>query len=201
MSDNRPFAESCEQNKNPILDVLREQLTTPQRVLELSSGTGQHAVYFAKELPHLIWQPSDLPENLAGIQAWLDHAGSDNILPPVEIDVGEKEWNIEPVECAFSSNAVHIMSWNHVIALFSGLVSYTLPGALLIMYGPFNYNNEYTSQSNWEFDQYLRQRDPLSGIRDFEDIEELAKAAGFSLLKDYEMPANNRTLVWKKRAN
>ena len=173
MIHDRPFSDACEQNKLPILEVLREQLTEPQSVLELSSGTGQHAVFFARELPHLNWQPTDLAENLAGIQSWIDYAAQPNVLPPLQLDVGQKEWNIASADCVFSANAVHIMSWNHVIAMFSGLTKIANTNARLIIYGPFNYANEYTSDSNRQFDFFLRQRDPTSGIRNFEDVDEL----------------------------
>ena len=200
MNANRPYAEACEQNKRPILAVLQEQLGDAKMVLEIGSGTGQHAVFFAEHMPHLVWQPSDRAENLPGIRMWIEHTQLTSVRPPIELDVGDQEWGIDCAENIFSSNAIHIMSWNHVIALFGGVKKIALPGAKLIMYGPFNYANEYTSDSNRQFDAMLRQRDPLSGIRNFEDVDELAQAAGFHLLKDYAMPANNRTLVWQKPA-
>ena len=198
MIDRLPYAEACEQNKDPILQVLREQFTEPLTVLEIGSGTGQHAVYFTEQMPHLRWQPTDRAEYLAGISSWIEHAQSSSVLPPIELDVSEKEWQIKTASGIFCSNAIHIMSWNHVIALFGGVKLIAEKGAKLVMYGPFNYGNEYTSESNRQFDTMLRSRDPLSGIRNFEDVDELANAAGFSLLKDYAMPANNRTIVWQK---
>ena len=198
MTANRPFAQACEQNKQPILAVLQEQLADASSVLEIGSGTGQHAVFFAEQMPHLSWQPSDRADNLPGIRAWIEHAQLMTVEPPIELDVGDAQWGIDTAENIFSANAIHIMSWNHVIALFGGVKKIALPGAKLIMYGPFNYASEFTSESNRQFDAMLRQRDPLSGIRNFEEVDELAQAAGFSLLRDYDMPANNRTLVWQK---
>lgn len=198
MNWQRPYSEACEQNKHAILEVLQEQLSGTQSVLEIGSGSGQHAVFFTQQMPRISWQPTDLAENLAGIRAWIDYAECKNVLPPIELDVGSDEWNVGSVETVFSANAIHIMSWHHVIRLFAGVGKIALPGARLIMYGPFNYNNEFTSESNRRFDAMLRNGDPLSGIRNFEDVDKLAVAAGFELIRDYPMPANNRTLVWQK---
>ncbi len=199
MNLSRPFSEACEQNKFPILEVLKEQLTGSPTVLEIGSGTGQHAVFFAQQMAHLTWQPTDLAKNLPGIRAWIEYAHCKNVLPPIELDVGSAQWSAGSVEYIFSANAMHIMSWDQVIALFGGVGKIALPGAKLLVYGPFNYNNEYTSESNRRFDALLRNRDPLSGIRNFEDVDELATAAQFTLIRDYAMPANNRTLVWQKQ--
>ncbi len=201
MNQNRPFSEACEQNKLPILKVLKEQLNGSKTVLEIGSGTGQHGIFFTQHMAHLTWQPTELAENLPGIRAWIEFAQSKNVLPPIELDVGNVQWNLGPVECIFSANTIHIMSWNHVIALFGGAGKTALPGARLIVYGPFNYGNQYTSESNRQFDAMLRNRDPLSGIRNFEDIDELATAAKFTLIRDYAMPENNRLLVWQKQSS
>ena len=150
-------------------------------------------------MARLTWQPTDLAENLPGISAWINYANCINLLPPIELDVARANWNVDSVECIFSANAMHIMSWYHVIALFGGVGKIALPNARLIVYGPFNYNDEYTSESNQRFDAMLRSRDPLSGIRNFEDVDKLAAAAQFKLIRDYAMPANNRTLVWQKQ--
>lgn len=198
VNHDRPFSQACEQNQHIILAVLKDYLVEPQWVFEIGSGTGQHAVFFARELPFLHWQPSDLSENLPGISAWIEYSGLDNISHPITLDVASTNWPEISAGCFFSANSLHIMSWNHVIAFFGGLARVAEPNAHLIVYGPFNYNNEFTSESNREFDAYLRSRDPLSGVRNFDDIDELANAAGFTLLEDRAMPANNRTLVWKK---
>ena len=193
-----PFAAACEENKAPILAVLAQELNDASSVLEIGSGTGQHAVYFARELPHLSWQPTDVAEHLSGIRGWIEHTGVTNVRPPLALDVGDPTWPVESAEHIYSSNAVHIMSWIHVIALFGGLMGVAQAGAKLILYGPFNYGGEFTSDSNRQFDAMLRQRDPASGIRNFEDLDELANAAGFVFLRDHAMPANNRILVWQK---
>ena len=198
MTTPLPFAKSCEQNKKPILAVLKEQLSEPTTVLEIGSGTGQHAVYFAQTMPHLRWQPSDRPENLPAIQAWIEHQGGENVLSPIALDVGLEQWPSESYDVIFSANAVHIMSWRHVISMFRGLASVAADDAKIILYGPFNYDNQYTSASNRTFDAYLKRQDMLSGIRNFEDLDVLAAEAGFSLLRDYPMPANNRVLVWSR---
>ena len=194
----KPFAESCEENKQVILDVLVELFEQPGKVLEIGSGTGQHAVFFADELSHLQWQPTDREENLQGIQCWLDESGADNILPLKCLDVSHPDWMIEPVDYVFSANTVHIMSWGHVEYLFDGLATVMKRDAVFALYGPFNYNGSYTSESNARFDQWLKQRDPLSGIRDVADLDQLAERAGLQRVDDIEMPANNRVLVWEK---
>lgn len=197
----KPFAESCEQNKDPILEVLSIEFADRARVLEIGSGTGQHAVYFAKHLPHLTWQTSDMAANHPGINAWREEAGLDNVLPPIELDVLHPgHWPRRRYDAVFSANAVHIMSWEAVEAMFEGLGRVMDQGAKLVLYGPFNYGGEYTSDSNARFDLWLRQRDPQSGIRDVEDLDRLATAQGMVLKQDYAMPANNHILVWVKES-
>jgi len=194
----KPYAESCEQNRDPILAVLREVFADRKRVLEIASGTGQHAVYFSNALPHLVWQTSELPENHAGIQAWLDEARLPNVHPPLALDINAVEWAIEPVDAIFNANTVHIVSWPAVERLFAHIGRVLDSGGLLCLYGPFNYNGSFTSESNARFDSWLKARDPLSGVRDFEALHQLAEAQGMSLLHDFSMPANNRTLVWRR---
>ena len=194
----KPYAESCEQNKLPILDVLRDAFADASRVLEIASGTGQHAVFFGHALPHLTWHTSELLQNHAGIRMWLDEAGLPNVLPPVEIDVNENEWAVSPVDAVFNANTVHIVSWPEVERMFEGIGRVLESGGVLCLYGPFNYGGNYTSDSNARFDAWLKQRDPKSGIRDFEAVNQLAELAGMRLLKDVPMPANNRTLVWRR---
>ncbi|MBD3670616.1 MAG: DUF938 domain-containing protein [Gammaproteobacteria bacterium] len=195
----KPFAESCEQNKTPILEVLAVEFADRSRVLEIGSGTGQHAIHFAARMPHLSWQTSDMAANHPGIRAWLDEARLDNVLAPMELDVLRKEhWPQSRYDAVFSANAVHIMAWDAVVSMFEGLSKVMEDGALLALYGPFNYGGEYTSESNARFDQWLKQRDPESGIRDFEALDALARTQGMSLKQDYAMPANNRILVWQR---
>lgn len=195
---NKPFAESCEQNKHIILDVLKEEFSNVNNVLEIGSGTGQHAVCFAKYLPHLQWQCSDRISEIAGINTWLNDANLKNLLPPIELDVLTGQWPTQKYDAIFSANAVHIMSWQAVEAMFKGLKDCLDNDAVVCLYGPFNYNGEFTSESNARFDQWLKQRNPLSGIRNIEDLNELAVQCGLTLNNDHEMPANNRILCWRK---
>ena len=195
----RKFSEACEQNKDPILAILKHVFQDCNGVLEIGSGTGQHAVYFAKYLPHLIWQPSDLVENLSSIQAWIEEEQLPNIQTPFELDVCEHPWPISTTDAIFTANAFHIMSWDMVKQFFTGVGEVLSDKGILYVYGPFSYQGKHTSPSNENFDRYLKQRDPLSGVRDFVDVSKLAGAQGLVLLEDYDMPVNNRSLVWQKR--
>ena len=195
----KPYSESCEQNCAPILEVLKQELSGRRRLLEIGSGTGQHAVYLAGEFPLLLWQPSEVPAILPGIRAWLDEdAAPSNILPPLSLDVCHDPWPDKHYDAVFSANTVHIIAWQQVQCLFSGVSKVLETGGVFCLYGPFNYNGQYTSHSNECFDGWLKQRDPLSGIRDFEALNALAEQAGLEPGKDYEMPANNRMLTWLK---
>lgn len=194
----KPYSEACEQNKDPILKVLQEVFADRRTVLEVGSGTGQHAVYFGARLPRLVWQPSDLAGHLMGIRMWFDEYRPPNVRPPLELDVDSGPWPDQTFDAAFSANTAHILSWPQVERMFAGLDSVLQDGGVFALYGPFNYRGGYTSDSNARFDQWLKARDPLSGIRDFEALETLAQGHGMVLLKDYEMPVNNRMLVWRK---
>ena len=194
----KPYAESCDINKDPILAVLRELFADRHNVLELASGTGQHAVHFGRALPHLSWQTSELQRNHAGIQAWLDEAQLSNVLAPVHIDANDEHWPVEHCDAVFNANTVHILSWPEVENLFAGIGRVLDSGGLLCLYGPFNYNGKFTSESNARFDVWLKSRNPLSGVRDFEALDALAQAQGLTLREDIEMPINNRTLVWQR---
>ena len=195
----KPFAESTEQNKEPILAVLQKEFIEPGVVLEIGGGTGQHAVYFSSELPHLSWQPTEkAAEQLPGIRLWMEEAGLANIHEPVELDVSTLPWRLGVMDMVFSANTVHIMSWQEVECMFQGVGDVLRIGGKFCLYGPFNYNNAYTSDSNAQFDIWLKGRNPESGIRDFEELNKLALQAGMSLHMDHEMPANNRILVWTK---
>lgn len=196
----KPFAESCAQNREPILAVLREVFADRSNVLEIASGTGQHAVYFGAALAHLTWRTSELPENHAGIRAWLDEAALANVLPPVALDVNDALWPVPQVDAVFNANTVHIVAWTAVERLFAGIGRVLAPGGLLCLYGPFNYGGAFTSEGNARFDAWLKARDPASGIRDFEALDRLAHAQGLVLERDIEMPVNNRTLVWRRQA-
>lgn len=194
----KPFAEACEENKLPILAVLRTEFAAVRRVLEIGSGTGQHAVFFARELPHLDWQTSDLAEYHPGIRAWIGDAGLVNVRAPLLLDVAHDVWPDTVYDGVFSANTTHIMGWTEVEAMFAGIGRVLAPDGRFCLYGPFNYGGNYTSASNERFDRWLKARDPRSGVRDFEALNGLAEAAELHLVKDYAMPANNRILVWMK---
>jgi cyclopropane fatty-acyl-phospholipid synthase-like methyltransferase len=195
---DKPYAESCAQNRDPILAVLRDVFADRRRVLEVGSGTGQHAVYFAPELPHLVWQTADVAQHLPGIRAWLDDAALPNVLAPFPLDVNQDDWHDRRYDAVFSANTLHIMGWPEVERFFDGVAAVLEPGGVLAIYGPFNYGGAYTSDSNARFDAWLKARDPASGVRDFEAVNALAEAHGLVLWRDVAMPANNRTLVWRR---
>jgi cyclopropane fatty-acyl-phospholipid synthase-like methyltransferase len=194
----KPFAESSVENRQPIFKVIEPLLQDCQTLLEIGSGTGQHAVYFSQSLPHLTWQCSDLKHNHAGINMWIDESGLENVKAPIELDTLNSDWPDQSFDAVFSANTVHIMDWNMVQGLFAGLAQVMNVGGRFLLYGPFNYNGQYSSESNARFDQWLKERDPGSGIKDFEKLDQLAKEAGLKLVNDYEMPVNNRLLYWQK---
>ncbi len=195
---DKPFSQSCENNKQPILEVLRRYLQAPGSVNEIGSGTGQHAVFMAAQLPHLAWQPSDVADNLPGIVAWCEEADLDNLAQPLRFDVNDKDTPLEPASYLFSANTLHIMSWPSVERLFDWLPQLLLPEGIACFYGPFNYQGQFTSESNARFNEWLKSRGEHQGIRDFEAIAQLAENAGMRLLEDCAMPANNRILVWQR---
>ena len=197
MSESKPFAPHCERNKEPILEVLRLYFGDRRRVLEVGSGTGQHAVFFAAAFPNAIWQTSDLDENLPGIRLWVREAALANLPPPLSLDV-TGNWPKQHFDAVFTANSLHIMPWTAVEHFFSGIEKVLEPDGLLAVYGPFNYHGAYTSDSNREFDGWLKQRSALSGIRDFEAVDALASRIGLTLVNDHSMPANNRLLVWRR---
>jgi len=195
----KPYAESCAQNQQAILEVLQVNLPEQRRLLEIGSGTGQHAVFFSRHFPQLLWQTSDLPVHHPGIQAWIDDEAQTRVLAPLELDVLQSaHWGASHYDTVFSANTVHIMSWPAVEAMFTGVGKVLQSAGILILYGPFNYQGHYTSDSNARFDLWLKQRDAKSGIRDFEALNHLATQQGMSLTQDYAMPANNRILIWQK---
>jgi trans-aconitate methyltransferase len=193
---DKPHAPSCEKNRQPILEVLAEHFADRRQVLEIGSGTGQHAVFFAEQLPHLHWQTSDRAENLPGIRLWLAEAAQPNTPPPFELDVGGA-WPAQRFDAVFSANTLHIMPWPAVEALFAALPGVLSAGAKLAVYGPFNYGGRFTSESNAAFDVWLKEKAPHQGIRDFEAVDALARRAGLRLVEDRAMPSNNRCLVWQ----
>ncbi|WP_019028221.1 DUF938 domain-containing protein [Colwellia piezophila] len=217
---NKPFSQACENNKQPILNVLTTVFNNSQHVLEIGSGTGQHAVFFAKHLPHLTWQTSDLAINHQGINAWLNESTLTNVLPPIAVDLNDtwpistlsksnaksqsqshksQQQQLLPFDGLYTANTLHIISWPLVIKFFEGIAEIMGSQARICIYGPFNYQGEFTSPSNANFDLWLKDRDSQSGIRDIEAILALADAAGLDFIADHGMPANNRLLVFSKR--
>lgn len=205
MSDGKPYAEACDRNGGPILEVLQRYFADRRHVLEIGAGTGQHAVRFARALAQLIWQTSDVEENLPGIRLWLEDAGLPNLPPPLALDVcGTWPGGLggsgasARFDAVFTANTLHIMSWEAVQCLFAALPAVLSENSVLAVYGPFNYDGAFTSPSNAAFDAWLKQRSAHSGIRDFAAVDELARSIGFKLLEDHPMRANNRTLVWRR---
>lgn len=197
-----PFSQACENNQGPIFEVLSTAFALSRHVLEIGSGTGQHSVFLAPRLAHLIWQTSDLQEQHAGIQAWHAAHGAANLRAPLVFDLASSAWpdsgSPQSFDAVFTSNTCHIVAWPLVQRMFT-LVGQHLPtGGMFAIYGPFNYGGQFTSKSNQAFDAWLRQRDAASGIRDFEAITALAQEHGMQLQLDQAMPANNRTLVFHK---
>lgn len=191
-----PFSQACENNKRPILAVLKSAFAGCKQVLEIGSGTGQHAVYFAQNLPHLQWHPSDKDVESSGIRLRVKHVA--NVELPKEFDVSESPWPHPEIDAVFSANTCHIMPW-HITLLMLNRVADTLPvDGVFALYGPFNYNGSYSSPSNAEFDEWLVSRDPQQGIRDIESVSGALESKGMLLVTDHAMPANNRLLVWKK---
>jgi cyclopropane fatty-acyl-phospholipid synthase-like methyltransferase len=195
----KQYSEACDQNRDPILAVLKEELADCHRVLEIGSGTGQHAVFFGKHLPHLSWQTSDVDSSHPGINAWLDDAQLPNVDQPLSLDVSSQRWPDDEFDGVFSANTTHIMSWPQVIDMFNGIADILKKDGVFCLYGPFNYGGQYTSESNERFDNWLKARDPLSGVRNFEDLDQLARSGGMAFRHNYEMPVNNRLLVWRKQ--
>ena len=196
----KPFSAACERNRDPILSVLRDFFADRCHVLEVGSGTGQHAAHFAATLPRLCWQSSDRAEHLPGIRAWLDEAALPNTPAPLTLDVACGPWPIGPFDAVYSANTLHIMSWPEVEAFFAALPAVTTPDAKLAIYGPFNHAGRFSSASNASFDASLKLRAAHMGIRDDTAVDGLAGAAGFALIDDIAMPANNRLRRWQRRS-
>ncbi len=194
----KPCSEACEQNKQPIRDVLAEYLSESRRVLEIGSGTGQHAVYFAAAFPHLTWLASDVAENHPGIRAWLAEADLPNLQGPLALDVTRQPWPVGEVDTVFSANTVHIMHWPAVERMFAGIGRLLPPQGRFLLYGPFNLGGEYTAESNRRFDAWLKARDPDMGVRDLEDLDHLASDHDLLRIALHDMPADNKLVVWQK---
>jgi len=194
----KPYSESCDQNKQPILQVLQIEFAHAHKVLEIGSGTGQHAVFFGSQFPNIVWQTSERLENHPGIRLWLKESNLHNVLQPLELDVALDHWPQAAFDAVFSANTAHIMSSREVEHMFHGVGKVLMPGGCFCLYGPFNYHGEYTSESNARFDRWLKQRDSNSGIKDIDALMPWADQAGLRLRHDYEMPVNNKILAWEK---
>lgn len=194
----KPFSQACENNKDPILSVLKKYFFDLNNVLEVGSGTGQHSVYFAKHLPHLQWQCSDREINHAGITLWHQEAQLNNLKLPLALDLNDA-WPVNKVDAIFTANTLHIISEALVERFFAGVNQHLSAAGTLCIYGPFKYQGLFTSESNQRFNEFLKQQDPQSGIRDIELITQLALQAGLNLIDDVAMPANNQLLVFKRQ--
>ena len=194
----RPSAPATERNRQPILDVLRQEFRDVKSVLEIGSGTGQHAVFFATRLTHLTWQTSDLQENHAGILSWLSDAALPNVHDPFVLDVMKSPWPSQIYDGVFSANTAHIMSFAAVKKMFELVDSVLSDGGVFLLYGPFRQGGEFNTQSNADFHASLRRRDAQMGIRHLEDLDSLGETGGMRRVRLYALPANNHIAVWVK---
>ena len=197
---NKPYSEACDENKVPILAVIGPLFKDAGTLLEVGTGTGQHAAFFAAALPRLTWQTSDIPAHLPGIRLWLDEAGLPNLPPPLALDV-TADWPAGPFDGVFSANTAHIMSEPEVAAMFRGVGRVLTPGGRFALYGPFSVGGRHRSGSNARFDAWLRERDPRMGVRDLDHLRRLGEESGLELVEDVPMPVNNQTLIWKRVAS
>ncbi|HEC12714.1 MAG TPA: DUF938 domain-containing protein [Acidiferrobacteraceae bacterium] len=194
----KQYTPACDRNSEHILSVLKSIFIHPGKVLEIGSGTGQHAVYFSRGLPHLSWIPSDVPDQLDSITAWRDEADHDNLQAPVGLDLFDTHWPVEQVDHIVCINTIHIVPWKAVEHLFAGVARVLNQGGFLYVYGPYRYSDRPLEPSNEKFDLWLKERDPRSGIRDIGAVDALAKTSGLKLVGDQSMPANNRSIWWHK---
>ena len=200
---DKPFNQACENNKHAIADALEDYLREQQMVLEIGTGTAQHAVYFGERFPSIYWQTSDLVTNHPGIMAWLNEVQLPNVLAPISVDIAAEHWTFDAqpspsYDAIYLANVIHIIDAQLVSQLFSHLGRTLSEGGLVIMYGPFNYDGRFTSEGNRRLDEWLKSLQPSYGIRDFETVDQLARQNNLSMLDDRTMPANNRLLVWRR---
>ena len=196
LNDRLPFSQACENNKEPILKVLKEYISDQESLLEIAGGTGQHGEFFARSFPNLLWQTSDLPGAVADLNLRISEANLHNLPPALILDVNDPNWNVKRYQLLFTANSLHIMSEKSVENFFSRIPNVLQQSALVFIYGPFKYDGNFTTKSNAEFDEWLKEKDLKSGLRDFEAISELAVSVGLSLVTDVQMPSNNQLLVF-----
>jgi len=201
MAEKLRFAPSVERNREYIAEALWSILATGGDVLEIGSGTGQHAAYFAPIFRSCRWQPTDLAENLPGIDAWAREANAENLLPALALDLRDTSWPVQEADAIVCINTIHIVAWPLVENLFRGAGRVLKPGGVMFVYGPYEYSDRPLEPTNAEFNEWLKLRDPNSGIRRFDDVNELAEQGGLSLEGDLAMPANNRSIWWRKVQN
>ncbi len=197
-SKKKPYAEACDQNGPHIRKILDNHLPEQGTLLEIGSGTGQHAVMFAEAFPEIHWQTSDRQEMHEGIQQWIDESNCSNLCSPIALDVLHDPWPDQSFDAIFSANTAHIMPMEGVEAMFTGIAKILKPDAPFLIYGPFMYDGEHISESNWRFDRWIRSWEPHRGIRDVIWLKKIAEPLGLILVEDIEMPENNRTLLWKR---
>jgi hypothetical protein len=194
----KPFSQACENNRAPISQVLERTLVDCQSVFEIGSGTGQHAVWFSRAMPHLQWQTSDRVENHQGIKQWISDSSLENIHPPLNLDVGVGPWPKGVFDAVFTANTAHIMALSEVELMFYGVSKILMSGGLFCLYGPMQYSGVITAESNRAFDAKLRAVKSTQGIREFNDLNKLATGAGMELIEDNDLPANNQLIIWQK---
>lgn len=199
--EEKPHAPSCDRNQEPIFEALLPLLKNKKSLLEIGSGTGQHAIFMAPKLPHLTWTLSDLKGRHRGMSLWLREKLILNIRGPVHYEAGVTEFPnaLKSFDVVFTSNTLHIMPWTSCMNLFDDLGKNLEQDALFIAYGAFKYGGEFTTESNKEFESWLKERDPKAGLKDFEKIKDELKKRSFELLDDISMPASNQLLVFKKK--
>ncbi|MDY0871687.1 DUF938 domain-containing protein [Dongia rigui] len=200
MTDQRLQAPAVQRNRDPILDVLGRVLPKDGTVLEIASGSGEHVIHFARALPDLTFQPSDMSlESLKSIAAWVASSGVPNILPPLHLDVTQDIWPVDAVQAVLCINMIHISPWAATAGLMRGTAKLLSAGGVLYLYGPYKRGQLHTAPSNAAFDADLRARDPAWGVRDLDDVAACAASAGFSVPDVLEMPANNLSVVFRRR--
>ncbi|HVU02868.1 MAG TPA: DUF938 domain-containing protein [Polyangiaceae bacterium] len=190
---------AADRNRAPILETLRTIFPKTCRVLEVGSGTGQHAAFFTAEEPGWVWQPTDFSaENVASVEAYRVESGRPNFLPTIQLDARSDEWPEGPFDAVYSANVIHISPWEVAEGLFRGSARVLAPSGVLVLYGPFRFGGTFTADSNAAFDDKLRREDASWGVRDLDDLNREARANGFLAGTVLERPANNHVIVFER---